>query len=143
MNIRVATAAVIGLTVIGGFFAALLAQGRSVWDGVYNEEQAKRGAVLFDVECAGCHGPDGEGGGMAPATIGGAFSANYDGQTLNALFERNRTTMPVGKEGQLSRQQIADITAFMLQKNSFPAGPKELPGEAMPLTMIKYLGTKP
>jgi len=143
MNIRVATAAVIGLTVIGGCFAALRAQERSIWDGVYTEEQAKRGAVLHDVECAGCHGPAGEGGGLAPATIGSAFTANYDGQTLNALFERNRTTMPVGKEGQLSRQQIADITAFILQKNDLPAGPKELPGEAMPLTMIKFLATKP
>ena len=31
------------------------------------EEQAKRGAVLFDRNCAGCHGPSGAGGGMAPA----------------------------------------------------------------------------
>jgi mono/diheme cytochrome c family protein len=143
MNIRVATATIIGLTMTGVFFGALRAQERSVWDGVYTEEQAKRGAVLHDVECAACHGPAGEGGGLAPATIGSAFTANYDGQTLDALFERNRTTMPVGKEGQLSRQQIADITAFILQKNGFPAGPKELPSEAMPLAMIKYLAMKP
>jgi hypothetical protein len=30
--------------------------------------------------------------------------------------------MPTGKEGQVSGQQKADITSFMLQVNSFPAG---------------------
>lgn len=144
MNTRIATAAVIGLAVIGGCYSALRAQTtRSVWDGVYTEEQAKRGAVLFDQECASCHGPAGAGGGMASALVGSAFSANYDGQTVGDLFERNRTTMPVGKEGQLSRQQNADITAFMLQCNKFPAGTEELPTQAQVLNQIKYLATKP
>jgi mono/diheme cytochrome c family protein len=110
---------------------------------VYSEAQAARGDPLFDRECAGCHGPDGEGGGMAPALSGAAFNANYDGQSVGDLFERNRTTMPVGKEGQLSGQQNADITAFMLQVNKFPAGSSELAGQAMTLKMIKYLAQKP
>jgi mono/diheme cytochrome c family protein len=143
MNIRVATAAVIGLTVIGGFVAALRAQERTVWDGIYTEEQAKRGAVIFDVECAGCHGPEGEGGGLAPATFGSTFSANYDGQTVGALFDRNAKTMPTGAEGTLTPQQYADTLAFILQKNGFPAGPNELPSQAMPLMMIKYVAMKP
>src|SRR4051812_5613809 len=80
--------------IVVAFAAALaLLQGtRTVWDGVYTEEQATRGAGLFDRECAGCHGPDGEGGGMAPALAGPAFYANYDGQTVGDLYERNRTT---------------------------------------------------
>ena len=59
---------------------------------------------------------------MAPALTGAAFAANYDGQTVGDLFERNRTTMPPGKEGQMSAQDVADITAFMLKFNQFPAG---------------------
>ena len=115
---RIATAAIIGWFAIGAAGSALRAQATpSVWDGVYTEEQAKRGAVLFDRECAGCHGPSGAGGGMAPALTDSAFSANYDGQTVGDLFDRNRNTMPPGKEGQLSGQQNADITAFMLQCN--------------------------
>ena len=35
MNIRVATTVIIGLTMVGGFFAAIGAQERTVWDGVY------------------------------------------------------------------------------------------------------------
>lgn len=144
MNRRMAIATVIALGVIGASYSALRAQTpRTVWDGVYSEAQATRGAPLFDRECAGCHGPDGEGGGMAPALSGPAFNANYDGQSVGDLFERNRTTMPVGKEGQLSGQQNADITAFMLQTNKFPAGASDLASQAMTLKMIKYVAQKP
>jgi mono/diheme cytochrome c family protein len=114
-----------------------------VWDGVYSEPQAVRGAAMFDKDCAGCHGPSGEGGGMAPALAGAAFSANYDGLTVGDLFDRNRTTMPPGKEGQMSAQQNADITAAMLQFNKFPAGETELPSLGMTLKSIKYLAEKP
>ncbi len=126
------------------FSAAVVAQtNRSVWDGVYTEEQAKRGESLFDKECAGCHGPGGAGGSMAPALVDAAFSANYDGQTVGDLFERNRTTMPVGREGQLSGQHVADITAFMLQCNKFPAGASELAAQTMMLRQIKYVAQRP
>ena len=80
---------------------------------------------------------------MAPALVGAAFSANYDGQTVGDLFDRNRTTMPVGKEGQLSAQQNADITAFMLQVNKFPAGETELPAQSAALKMIAFIAQKP
>ncbi|HLA89102.1 MAG TPA: cytochrome c [Gemmatimonadaceae bacterium] len=143
MNAGIAIVAIIALGVLGGLCSALRAQEtRSVWDGVYTEEQARRGAVLFDRECASCHGPAGAGGGMSPALTGAAFSANYDGLRVGDLFERNRRTMPVGKEGQLSRQQTADITAYMLECNKFPAGPEELPTEAQALNQIRYIATK-
>ena len=144
MKRKIAIVTIITLGTIGVSYSALRAQGtRSVWDGVYSEAQATRGAPLFDRECAGCHGPDGEGGGMAPALSGEAFNAKFDGESVGDLFDRNKTTMPVGKEGQLSGQQIADITAFMLQVNKFPAGPSEIPSQSMMLKMIKYLAQKP
>jgi mono/diheme cytochrome c family protein len=144
MSRRIAIVTIIILGVIAMSYSALRAQAtRSVWDGVYSEAQATRGAPLFDKECAGCHGPDGEGGGMAPALSGAAFNANYDGQSVGDLFDRNKTTMPVGKEGQLSGQQTADITAFMLQVNKYPAGPSEMASQSMMLKQIKYLAQKP
>jgi mono/diheme cytochrome c family protein len=141
---RIVTAALVGLFVVGAAGSALRGQATpTVWDGVYTEEQAKRGAVLFDRECAGCHGPSGAGGGMAPALTDSAFSADYDGQTVGDLFDRNRNTMPLGKEGQLSGQQNADITAFMLQCNKFPAGTTELATQSMALKLIKYVADRP
>jgi mono/diheme cytochrome c family protein len=136
--VSIAAAAVV--VAAGGFLGTLAAEGqRSTWDGVYTEAQANRGAALFDKECAGCHGPSGEGGGMAPALAGTAFSANYDGQTVADLFDRNRTTMPVGREGRLDAAQNADITAFMLQVNKFPPGTTELPAQSQSLRQITYV----
>jgi S-disulfanyl-L-cysteine oxidoreductase SoxD len=144
MQSRFATATIITVSVFAVSYAALRAQPtRTVWDGAYTEAQASRGAVLFDKECAGCHGPNGEGGGMAPALVGNAFTANYDGQTVGDLFERNRTTMPVGREGQLSAQANADITAFILQCNKFPVGETELASQALTLKMIGFVAQKP
>jgi len=80
---------------------------------------------------------------MAPALVGAAYSANYDGLTVGDLFDRNRSTMPPGNEGAIGAQQLADITAFMLQFNGFPAGDKELPAQSMPLKSIKYVATQP
>jgi SAM-dependent methyltransferase/mono/diheme cytochrome c family protein len=137
-------AALIGVAALAWCAAAAGAQGaRTVWDGVYTEEQAKRGASLFDRECANCHGEAGSGGSMAPTLVGAAFAANYDGQSVGDLFDRNRTTMPVGREGQLTGQQTADITAFMLQINAFPPGTTELPSQSMALKQIKYVAVNP
>jgi mono/diheme cytochrome c family protein len=116
---------------------------RTVWDGVYTEAQAKRGAVRYDEQCSACHGAEGAGGGLAPALTGAAFAANYDGQTVADLVERIRRTMPVGQEGTLDREQTADITAYLLQANGFPAGSAELPADAHALKSIKYVATKP
>ena len=129
---------------MGGFFPALRAQApKTVWDGVYSEAQAARGAALYDRECSSCHGPGAGGGGMAPSLTGLAFTANYDGLTVDDLFERNRTTMPVGKEGALTREQNADITAFMLQVNRFPAGSADLPSQPMLLKQIAFVAQRP
>lgn len=141
---RWSSAGLVAIWTAGIFSAALGAQPpRTVWDGVYTEEQAKRGAVLFDERCAECHGPSGAGGGMAGPLAGAAFSANYDGQTVGDLFDRNRTTMPPGKEGQLSGPDNAAIIAFMLQFNEFPAGQTELPSQSMALKAIQYVAQKP
>ncbi len=94
---------------------------RTVWDGVYTQAQAERGKVLYTKECAACHGPDLSGGEEAPPLTGGAFLANWNGLTVGELFERIRLSMPEGKAGTLSRQTNADILAFILASNQFPA----------------------
>jgi mono/diheme cytochrome c family protein len=111
------------------FIAMALAQDatRSVWDGVYTEEQASRGQGLYNQHCASCHADTLTGGEMSPPLAGGDFLANWNGLTLGELFDRIRTTMPQNKPGKLSREVNADITAFILSFNKFPAGKTELP----------------
>ena len=75
------SAAILVLAAIAAPLCLLRAQApasesRSVWDGVYTEEQGKRGEPIYHKECAACHGDMLTGGESAPPLTGGAFLAN-------------------------------------------------------------------
>ena len=111
---------------------------RSLWTGVYTTEQAKRGEPLYAQACGSCHGTSLEGGEMAPPLSGGQFNSNWTGLSLGDLFERTRISMPQNNPGSLSRQQYADVLAYMLSAGSFPEGKIELPREAEILRQIAF-----
>jgi pimeloyl-ACP methyl ester carboxylesterase len=146
LKVIIAAAAIIGLTAIGVFHSALRAQEtarpRSVWDGVYTEEQARRGESLYGKECASCHRED-SGGEEASALAGPAFLANWDGLTVGDLCERIRVSMPPDNPRRLSRRQITDILGHMLKLNGFPAGKTELAREAEAQKQIRIVASKP
>jgi mono/diheme cytochrome c family protein len=130
--------------VAGGLLALLHGQPQaSVWDGVYSEEQSGRGQSLYVKECAPCHGSSLTGGETAPPLTGSAFMANWSGLTVGDLFERIRLSMPEGRPGALSRQQNADILAYVLNVNQFPAGKTELQKDTDRLKQIRFLAEKP
>jgi mono/diheme cytochrome c family protein len=148
MKVKITAVAIIVSGAIGASYSALHAQDdastqRSVWDGVYTEEQAKRGQPLYTQHCASCHGDSMTGGEMAPPLVGGEFLANWNGLTVGDLFERIRTTMPLSKPGKLSREVNSDITAYMLNFGQFPAGQTELPRDTQLLKQIRIEATKP
>ena len=130
--------------------AALLAIGvayaqtsRTTWDGVYTEDQAKRGAALYSQNCAGCHGTDLTGGESAPPLAGIPFFSNWDGLTVGDLFERIRVSMPADRPGRLSREQNSDIVAYMLKVSEFPAGQTELARQTEILKQIRLVMYRP
>jgi S-disulfanyl-L-cysteine oxidoreductase SoxD len=116
---------------------------RSVLDGAYTEEQAKRGQPLYSRECASCHGAMLEGGEEAPPLSGGTFTSNWNGSTVGDVFERIRLTMPADNPGRLSRQDDADVLAYMLSVASFPAGKAELATQTEVLKQIRFEASKP
>lgn len=128
---------------LGVLRAQAPAETRSVWDGVYTEEQAKRGETVYRKECASCHGDMLTGGESAPPLTGGAFQSNWNGLTLGDLFDRIRKTMPQSGPGRLTRQQDADVLAFMLSINKFPAGKTELYRQSEMLKGIRFETKKP
>ena len=131
-------------SILGAAASAISGQAqKTVWDGVYTEEQAERGAAVYMEKCAMCHGDSLGGVESAPALTGPGFYANWEGETLNALFERIRTTMPQDNPGSLSRIQNADIVAHVLRVGGYPAGGTALDGQAGALTAIKVLTYKP
>jgi quinoprotein glucose dehydrogenase len=116
---------------------------RSTWDGIFNEEQAKRGQGVFLEECSNCHGRDLEGADMTPPLTGGGFTSNWDGLTLGDLSDRIRISMPLNSPGKLSRQQNTDVIAYILRFNQFPIGTEELPRDAQALKQILFKAAKP
>jgi quinoprotein glucose dehydrogenase len=133
-----------GLAVISIATAVLFAQtSRSVWDGVYTDEQAKRGKAAYSAQCAMCHGEDLMGSDETPALTGGAFLANWTSLSVNDLFERVRVSMPANNPGHLTRQQDADILTYLFAFNKFPAGTTELPTQGESLKQIRIEASKP
>jgi len=147
ISLRAASAATLGCALFA--VCAFCAQEpsssppRSVWDGVYTEDQSKRGEPLYKKECAACHGDMLTGGESAPPLTGGAFLANWNGLTVGDLFDRIRKTMPQTAPGRLTRQQDADILAFLLSVNKFPSGKTELYRQSEMLKEIRFESKRP
>ena len=133
----------VGFIVLAAAMSLAGQEQKTVWDGVYTEEQAKRGSDVYAEKCAMCHGDSLGGVESAPPLTGPAFYANWEGESLNALFERIRMSMPLDNPGSLSRAQNAEVVAHMLRIGGYPAGTTALEGQAGALTGIKVLTYKP
>lgn len=134
----------VGCVVVSGVQPATPSQGSqgpSVSDGVYTEEQAKRGETLYTEHCGSCHGPT-LAGKDGPPLAGDAFIANWSGLSVGDLFERMRSSMPQDSPGSLSRDENADLLAFMLKGNKYPAGASPLATEADALKRIQIAPPK-
>jgi mono/diheme cytochrome c family protein len=115
---------------------------RTIWDGVYTEAQAERGHAMFLDACSNCHGRNLEGADMTPPLTGGAFTSNWDGLTVGDLADRIRISMPLNTPGTLTRQDTADVVAYILRFNQFPAGKEELPRDVPVLKQILFKARK-
>jgi mono/diheme cytochrome c family protein len=138
-------AAALGMAAIAAFNIPVRAEqapARSVLDGVYTVEQAKRGEALYGPNCASCHGNELGGQDESPALTGSAFTSNWAGTTAGELADRIRVSMPANDPGKLNRQEASDILAYILSFNKYPTGDKELPKEAEILSQIKIVAPK-
>ena len=112
----------------------LRAQGSSlpaktVWDGVYTADQAQRGRGPYAEHCASCHGGELQGGEYR-ALIGDRFWTSWQDTTVDRLLRHVSTNMPHSEDGSLrgtlGPRVYADIVAYILSRNEFPAGTTEL-----------------
>jgi len=99
--------------------ATTAATQKSVKDGVYTAAQAERGEVVFKSRCASCHTP----GYFTDEN----FYTNYADKPLWQLFDVVSDSMPEDDPGSLKIEQYADVIAFLLKLNKFPAGQADLP----------------
>jgi mono/diheme cytochrome c family protein len=105
------------------------AQTKTVWDGVYTEQQAARGVASFASSCARCHGaePNGEEG---RSLTGRPFWDSFRESTVDHLLDFVSKNMPNGAGGSLSADTYADLVAFILSRNGLPSGTAELTKES-------------
>ena len=140
---RLKVATLFGLVIAIWTATAAAQASRSVWDGVYTAEQAKKGEALAMAQCVTCHGDALRGGDVAPALTGDVFNVTWDGVTLVELADRIRVTMPFDNPGSLSRQQTSEVVAYVLSLSKIPAGAMPLSDDAAALGQIKFASYPP
>lgn len=112
---------------------------RSVRDGVYTVEQSRRGEAVFSSTCARCHKPEMTGGPIVPPLVGAPFLDHWSRKTAGDLYAWVRRYMPIGDAAAgMSRQDYADVLAYIFSRNGFPAGPEELAPDAGALRSIRF-----
>ena len=122
--------------------AAQAPEGKSVWDGVYTEDQSKRGLEVSEAACVPCHGK-GLVGDIEGPLAGPGFLGVWSGRNVWELYDKIQSTMPGNNPGTLKPQQLADVVAYILKANEFPAGTTEINNDKEALSQIRIRSQKP
>jgi quinoprotein glucose dehydrogenase len=112
----------LGLLLAGASTANAMQDTKTVWSGIYNEDEATRGRAPYEESCSRCHAAD-LSGNVGGSLKGDTFIRDWGGRTLAAFYERMKTTMPRGAPRSLSDSAYLSIVAYVLQANGFPANP--------------------
>ncbi len=104
------------------------AQGsRSTSEGVFTEEQAKKGEAAYQARCASCHGADLHSTDPeATELTDGSFKYSWQGKTIAEKFTVIRTTMPPKSGGSLDDQTYLDVVTYILRFNGVRTGAQKL-----------------
>ena len=95
----------------------------------YTNQQASRGDGLFRDNCVSCH--------SSSEFSGSSFQRRWRNRAVGDIYEFVLYSMPDDNPGGLPEQTYADIVAYLLSLNDFPAGDSELPTSMEALMMMK------
>jgi mono/diheme cytochrome c family protein len=99
-----------------------VAGGAAGQQGWFSETQAQAGMQAYLGQCSACHGGGLEGRPPFPPLTGEQFLGNWSGRPLAELFDYISSEMPDDRPGELDERTYAQVTAYVLQQNGFPAG---------------------
>ncbi|HYB96000.1 MAG TPA: cytochrome c [Vicinamibacterales bacterium] len=102
---------------------------RTTNDKVYTTAQAERGKKVFAASCTTCHD--------SARFSGDTFTEAWAGKPMKEIWDVASGTMPEDNPGSLKQQEYADILAYFLELNGYPAGDTELAPGAGPMANIK------
>ena len=89
---------------------------RTVNDGVYTEEQADVGEVLYQEHCLLCH----------DKKYFRPVLKRWEGQPIGVLYTVLSTSMPESNPGFLTEKEYVDILAYILSLSRYAPGDTEL-----------------
>jgi len=125
-----------GFSVLYGQDSAVPAATPAAGNGLFTAEQAHRGETAYQTQCVSCHGAALDGAGPYPPLSGDDFLGKYQGQPILSVYDMIQKLMPATKPGSLTRPEAADLLAYILSFNKFPAGKTELPSDEDSLKKI-------
>jgi mono/diheme cytochrome c family protein len=109
----------------------------TIWDGVYTEEQRRRGEAVYASSCVLCHEEDLLGEEAVPTLVGEKFLKKWQRKRVGNLFAFVRKEMPPELEDRLTPPEYADVLAYILSMNGTPVGQKELADNFTALQAIR------
>jgi alcohol dehydrogenase (cytochrome c) len=92
----------------------------------YTDVQAEQGAMLYQEQCAECHGYNLEGFDFVPSLSGNFFSRRWGDRAISELAASVQR-MPPTRPGGLGEQTYIQLLAFLLQNNGVESGDTALP----------------
>lgn len=104
------------------------AQTKNASEGIYTKAQAERGLTLYDTSCASCH--------ELGKFKGTEFANAWTDKPLLDLHTAV-ASMPMDAPGSLKPVEYAEIIAYFLSINGYPAGQTELDGSEASIKAIK------
>jgi len=121
---------------------AAAAGGRTIWDGVFTDEQAGRGSKVYAVSCAPCHKTDLLGDSGTPALAGADFFSRFSGSSVDDLVKTIRASMPQDAPDSLGTPAYVDLVGYLLKANGGSTGAAELSQDSAVLKQIRITNPK-
>ena len=119
---------IVAAAVLGVSVAMDAQEKQSVKSGVYTAAQAERGLALYRSKCASCHAPN--------RFTDEFFYTSFAGKPLWEMFDVISDSMPEDNPGSMKKEEYADVIAYLLKLNNFPAGETDLPIDKDALSAI-------
>ena len=109
-----------------GFLVFLYTPALAQIPAGYTVEQAAQGEIVYEEQCAVCHGYNLEGFEFVPSLSGNFFSRRWGDKPISDLAT-SLQRMPPTQPGGLSSPASSQLMAFLLQRNGAVAGATPLP----------------
>jgi len=110
--------------------------GKTIWDGVFTDQQAQRGQQVYQRACAACHLDSLQGDDVSPSLVGKGFLARFTGQSAHEMVQNLRASMPQNAPDSLGDRAYIDLVSFLLKANGSKTGSLELPLDVAELEKI-------